>query len=102
MNKREITKKLVETIKQSPYKQDIREVFLFGSYAYGHPTPKSDVDILIDFEPDSIITYFDLSDIQTDFEEATKTKVDLMTPNSISTFIRDDVLQKAEKIYAKE
>lgn len=74
MTKQEVTQKLVETIEKNPYKKDIREVFLFGSYAYGKPTEKSDVDILIDFEPESSISYFDLSDIQTDFEEAVKKK----------------------------
>ena len=101
MTKQDITRKIVETIEKSAYKKDIREVFLFGSYAYGNPTPESDVDILVDFEPESPITYFDLSDIQSSLEIATKRKVDVLTPGSISKFIRNDVFSKMQRIYVK-
>ncbi len=101
MNKTEIKKKIKQAIEKSPHKKDIKRVSIFGSYAYGKPHPKSDVDILIEFKKNAPIGYFELSDIMRDFQKKVGRKVDLLTPGAISKFFRHDVIKKAEKIYEK-
>jgi len=63
---------------------------LFGSYANGKPTQKSDIDLLIDFN-DPTITLFELFRIKRAFEKTLGTKVDLVeTPLPQKTFITID------------
>lgn len=50
-----LTQLIVETINPA-------KVILFGSYAYGTPTEKSDIDLLV-IMPDEEISYEDMSDL---------------------------------------
>ena len=102
MSKDEIKLKIRNAVKQSRFRHDMRKVFLFGSYAYGVPNEKSDVDILIEFEPTARITFFDMSDIKDELEEQLKKPVDLLTPGALSKYFRQEVLEKSEQIYAKQ
>ena len=52
-------------------------VWLFGSYARGEATEKSDVDLLID--GGSIRTLFQLSALRLELEDALQKSVDLIT-----------------------
>ncbi|MFH1326353.1 MAG: nucleotidyltransferase domain-containing protein [Candidatus Falkowbacteria bacterium] len=99
MNKTEIKKKIKQAIEKSPHKKDIKRVSIFGSYAYGKPHPKSDVDILIEFKKNASIGYFELSHIQRNFSKSIDKPVDLLTPRAISRFFRSSVIKKAQKIY---
>jgi len=101
MSKEKLKKSIRQAIEQDPHKQDILKVSLFGSYAYGQPTPDSDVDILIEFDPKSVVGFFKLFDIKDNFEKHLEKKVDLVTPEQLSQYFRDKVLQKAEKIYER-
>lgn len=99
--KNEIRDKLVDTLTRTRYREDIQRVSLFGSYAYGKPRKDSDIDLLIEFTPGATISYFDLSVIQDDFVNAIGREVDLVTPQSISPYFREEVLKKAEVVYEK-
>jgi len=101
MNKEEIQEKLVEAIKANPHKDEIRKVSLFGSYAYGAPKSDSDIDVLIEFEPDAPIGLFEFVRIRRAFSEFIGKKVDLLTPEALSKFFRDEVLANAKTIYEK-
>ena len=51
---------VIENIKDSILKfVPARCIYLFGSYAYGNPTEKSDIDIYI-VTPDNVINFSDL------------------------------------------
>lgn len=101
MSKEIIKKKILSAIKKDPYKKDFLKVSIFGSYAYGKPRENSDIDVLIEFKPRSVIGYFELARIQRNMQKEAQKKVDLLTPGAISEFFRKDVLSKAEKIYGK-
>ena len=60
-------------------KHELKRVVLFGSYANGNATKKSDLDFIIDFKEDARPTYFDLFDIQDSFNDAAGRKVDVLT-----------------------
>lgn len=97
----EIKNKLNEALKNCPHRDDIKSVAVFGSYVNGTPAENSDIDILIDFEPDAAIGFFALSDIKDVFEAYLKKQVDLLTPQAISKYFRNEVLAQAEYIYEK-
>ena len=101
MDKERIKKILLEALKNSPHLESIKSVAIFGSYVNGSPNPDSDIDVLIDFEPSAVIGYFALSDIKNNFESFLKKSVDLLTPDAISKYFRDEVLKQAETIYEK-
>ena len=101
MNKEEIKSKLRDAVERSRFRKEMRRVCVFGSYVYGKPNEKSDIDVLIEFEPTAHITFFDLSDIKDELEGQLHKKVDLLTPGALSKYFREEVLQKAEQIYVK-
>jgi uncharacterized protein len=99
LDKRTVKKKLLEAIERDPHKKDFKRVSIFGSYAYGKPGKRSDVDVLIEFKPKARVGYFKLAHIQDNFKKAVGRKVDLLTPGALSEFFKDEVLQNAKKIY---
>lgn len=101
MNKEEIKKALKEAARHDPNKNAIVRVLLFGSYAYGNPRPDSDVDVLVEFSPQYPIGFFKFFDTQENFEKYVGKKIDLLTPESLSHYFRDDVLAKAETVYER-
>ncbi len=101
MTKQEIKDKLLEAVKHDPHLADIKSVALFGSHIHGEADEDSDVDVLIDFVPTAVIGFFALSDIKDNFESFLKKTVDLLTPESISKYFRDEVLAQAEYVYEK-
>jgi len=101
MTKQEIKNKLLEAIKHDPHLADIKSVALFGSHIHGSAHEDSDVDVLIEFVPTAVIGFFALSDIKNNFESLLEKTVDLLTPEAISKYFRDEVLSQAEYIYEK-
>ena len=85
-----------------PHKDAIRRIRLFGSHLHGDATPDSDVDLLVDFEKDAPIGYFELYDIQEAFKKELSTEVDLVTPKALSEFFRDEVFAEAASLYEKK
>jgi predicted nucleotidyltransferase len=47
---------ITDTILESVDKKNIKNIYLFGSYAYGRPNKDSDIDICIVFTDDTDIT----------------------------------------------
>lgn len=101
MNKQQIKDRLLEAVKNDAHLNDIRSVAIFGSYVNGTATADSDVDVLIDFESTAVIGFFALSDIKDNLESFLKKPVDLLTPQAISKYFRDEVLAQAEYVYEK-
>ncbi|MHC4424610.1 MAG: nucleotidyltransferase family protein [Planctomycetota bacterium] len=99
MTKQEIKKRLLSAVKNDPNSADIKYVALFGSYVNGTPREDSDIDVLIDFYPQSIVGLFKYIDIQENLSKALGKKVDLLTPQAISKYFKNQVLQEAEAVY---
>ena len=59
----------------------------------------SDVDVLVEFELDAKVGYFRLYDMEQELSAMLERKVDLSTPNSLSKYFRDAVLEEAEVQY---
>jgi predicted nucleotidyltransferase len=102
MDKKTLKKSIKEAVEESEFRDDIRRVSLFGSYAYGTPREDSDVDLLIEFTPTSGVGFFKLFAIQDDLEKRTRRKLDLVTPKALSPFIREEVIREAEHVYGNE
>ena len=101
MDKEKIKTRLLEALQECEYQPDIRRLALFGSYVAGRPRKNSDVDLLIEFEPGAVVGFFKLARIQRYLRQSIDRKVDLVTPDALSRYTKDEVLSQAELIYEK-
>jgi len=77
-------------------KYDVKKASFFGSFARGEATPKSDIDLLIEFKGRKSL--LDLSGLKIELEELLKRKVDVLTYKSIYPLLKDRILKEQETI----
>ncbi len=78
----------------------IRRLSVFGSALRDDFAPDSDVDVLVEFQT-GCMPGFAFFDMQAELSELLGRKVDLHTPNFLSRYFRQQVLDKAEVQYAQ-
>jgi hypothetical protein len=79
----------------------IRRLAVFGSALRADFGPDSDIDLLVEFEPDRIPTLFDIAGMEQELSALLGgRKVDLRTPEDLSRYFRDRVMAEAEVQYA--
>lgn len=82
------------------HRYKIQTLSLFGSILGGRFNTDSDVDILVEFEPDARIGYLGMAQIEAELTELMGRRVDLRTPSELSRYFRSDVLASAKVLYA--
>ena len=82
--------------------QPIRRLSVFGSAARDELRPESDIDLLVEYFPDAPVGYLTMARQARELSEIVGRSVDLATPNSLSRYLREDVLESARLIYARE
>src|ERR687897_2023586 len=90
---RELVEARREEIKAIVARHHGRSVAIFGSVARGAERPGSDIDFLVELSPGT--RPFEILSIGADLEEALGVKVDLGTPESLRSGLRDEVLAEA-------
>ena len=79
----------------------IRQLSLFGSTLKGAARPDSDIDLLVEFEPQAKPGLIALAGIELELSLLLNgRKVDLRTPHDLSRYFREEVLRTAEVQYA--
>ena len=78
----------------------IRKFAFFGSVLREDFGPDSDVDILIEFEPEFIPGLFELMDMQLEFSDMIGREADFRLPGDLSRYFRERVIAEAEVLYA--
>jgi predicted nucleotidyltransferase len=79
----------------------IGKLSFFGSVLREDFGPRSDVDVLVEFEPGHI-PGFAFFGMEIELSEILGRKVDLHTPNFLSSYFRDKVLEEAEVQYVED
>lgn len=102
MNKNSIKQKLAESIDAFPHKETLKRLALFGSRIHGTATNESDIDILIEFQPNARVGFFKMSDMLRFLEKNIGKKVDLVPKDSLSKYFRDEVISESETIYERK
>jgi predicted nucleotidyltransferase len=98
MTTRENILKTLKSNKLKLTKLGIRRVGLFGSYIRGEQSNESDIDLLIDFEPekenfDNFMAVCDL------FEKIFKNeKIEVVTKNGLSPYIGPKILKEVQYV----
>lgn len=77
----------------------IRKLAVFGSVLRGDARPDSDLDVLVEFEPGHVpgLAFFAM---EQELSDLLGRKVDLNTPQFLSPYFRDRVMEEAEVQYA--
>lgn len=78
--------------KDALQKFGVNRIGIFGSVARGEATEKSDIDLLVEFDP-AKKTYRNYVGTATFIEELLGRSVDLVTPQALSPYIKPHVLK---------
>ena len=73
----------------------VKDLYIFGSFARNEVREMSDIDILVDFEPDPRIGIFEFIRLKRDLSELLHCEVDLATRDSLHKALRKDILNEA-------
>ncbi|MBI4317174.1 MAG: nucleotidyltransferase family protein [Chloroflexi bacterium] len=83
------------------HKHHIRRLAIFGSALRPDFGPDSDVDVLVEFEPDHIPGLFGIARMEQELSTLLEgRKVDMRTKEDLSRYFRQRVLEEAEVQYA--
>lgn len=74
---------------------------LFGSQLKGSANDASDLDLLVEFDPEHIPSLLDIALMEDELSAAIGKRVDLRTAGDLSKYFRDDVVRVAEVQYAR-
>ena len=87
-----------EKIAEFCRRRRIRRLALFGSVLRNDFEPRSDVDVLVEFEPGHTpgLAFFTMQD---ELSELLGRKVDLNTPACLSPYFREEAIGEAEVLY---
>jgi predicted nucleotidyltransferase len=78
----------------------VRRLSLFGSVLRQDFRPKSDVDVLVEFEPGAQVGFLALSRMRRELSALLGRPVDLVPREGLKPLIREAVLSSAEELYA--
>lgn len=78
----------------------VRELSLFGSVLRDDFRDDSDIDVLVEFEPDARIGFFELARLQRELASVVGREVDIVPKRGLNPVIRQSVLDSSEVIYA--
>lgn len=83
-------------------RHSIRKLAFFGSVVRADFQPGSDIDVLVEFGPESKVGFFELFDMEQELSRLLGgRKVDLNTPNSLSKYFRQQALDEAQVEYVQ-
>ncbi len=74
----------------------VQEIALFGSYARGTQTEKSDIDLMVTMPRRSSL--LDLVGLKLDLEKALKKNVDIIPSHCIKPILRESILAEAQQL----
>ena len=90
-----------EKIKVFCQKYHIRKLSVFGSALRDDFGSGSDIDILVEFYPDHTPGLIRLAGIEIELSDILGRKVDLRTPQDLSRYFRQEVMDSAEVQYVE-
>ncbi len=71
----------------------VSKIGLFGSFARDEQTETSDIDLLVEFSRPVGFEFLDLKDY---LESVFGREVDLVTPNAIKPYMKDEILSEVQ------
>ncbi len=79
---------------------EVRELAVFGSAARGEMRQDSDVDLLVEFQPEAQVGLIEHAGLMLDLSDLLGRKVDLVSKRGLKPLIRDSILKESCFVYA--
>jgi len=79
----------------------VEKAWIFGSYARGEETRKSDLDVLVRFDNNATITLIDYAKIMNNLSDLLHKKVDLVQEGTLYKFAQESVENDKILIYER-
>ena len=99
MNKTAESQLPLEAIRAYCRERPIKRLSLFGSALREDFSPESDIDLLVEYAPEADMGGLEIIRQEREFSELIGRPVDLGTPQSLSPYIRQEVIASAQPIY---
>jgi uncharacterized protein len=77
----------------------VRHIAVFGSTARDQATVHSDVDILVEFDPEAHVGLFAFVRLLDFLADVMDTRIDLATPDALRPEMRDEILEEAVRAF---
>ena len=87
------------TIAAFCHRRRIHRLALFGSVLREDFRPESDVDILVEYEPDAGVGYIQMGEMESELTAIIGRRVELHTAGDLSAYFRDQVVGEAQTLY---
>lgn len=91
-------KRVIDYCREHP---SIAKLSLFGSALSGTLRKDSDIDLLIEFEPNQTPSLFTIIIMEDELTSLLGRKTDLRTPDDLSKYFRHEVVSSARPLYVK-
>ncbi len=75
----------------------VRKLGLFGSFVREEQTPESDIDLMVEFEPGQK-TFDNFMQLVFLLEDSLERPVELVTPESLSPYLRPHIINEVEYV----
>ena len=76
-------------------KYSVKYIRVFGSIARGDADAGSDVDVLVEFNPEAHIGLFEFSRLRHELSQLFECDVDLVTPDALHKLMKEEILKEA-------
>lgn len=94
MNKQQIIK-TIQANRALLEEFSVKSLSVFGSVVRGERQLESDVDILVEFDPEAEIGLFEFVRLKNALSDLIGIPVDLGTPDALHPALKDDILREA-------
>jgi len=98
-NKKEILA-LIKNNQKNIESFGVRQLGLFGSFVKGKQNSKSDIDLLVEFYPEKK-NFDNLVHLSFLLETLLKRHIELVTPESLSPYIRSNIINEVEYVISR-
>ena len=96
------TQAMTQTIAEYFKTQPVLKAWLFGSFARGEETPRSDVDILVEFDHSTPIGLFAYARMWRELKEHLGREVDLVEEGTLKSFAAESANREKQLIYERK
>ena len=91
---KEIQTTLYQHLPKVQQKYHVRRLGIFGSFVRGEQTEASDIDLLVEFDPNARFGLLTFCELENDLSELLKRKVDLVMKDGLKPRIGERILQE--------
>lgn len=90
----------MEAIAEICRRYQVRELAVFGSAARGDMKPESDIDLLVEFQPEAKLGIWEFGHMETELADLLGRKVDLVSKRGLKPRVKPYVMRDLRVVYA--